>query len=173
MLVPKPLSAANVTPATIFRAIDHWHPTLLIDETDTFMSDKSELRGVLNSGHTRSQAYVIRCVGDDLIPKQFSTWSPKAFAHIGRMHPTLEDRSIGIGLKRKLKTEKADRIPKNADAYSDLRRQCTVGRKTTCRSCRQQTRHSPKSTIGHAIIGNRSLPLLKPAIPNGRNMHVR
>ena len=125
MLVPKPLSAANVTPATIFRAIDHWHPTLLIDETDTFMSDKSELRGVLNSGHTRSQAYVIRCVGDDLIPKQFSTWSPKAFAHIGRMHPTLEDRSIGIGLKRKLKTEKADRIPKNADAYSDLRRQCT------------------------------------------------
>ena len=87
-LVPKPLSAANVTPATIFRAIDRWHPTMLIDETDTFLSDKSELRGILNSGHTRSQAYVIRCVGDDLVPKQFSTWAPKAFAAIGRMHPT-------------------------------------------------------------------------------------
>ena len=124
MLVPKPLSAANVTPATIFRAIEHWHPTLLIDETDTFMSDKSELRGVLNSGHTRSQAYVVRCVGEDLIPKQFSSWSPKAFAHIGRIHPTLEDRSIGIGLKRKLRTEKTERIPRNADAYEDLRRQC-------------------------------------------------
>ena len=33
-LVPKPLSAANVTPATIFRAIDRWYPTLLIDEVD-------------------------------------------------------------------------------------------------------------------------------------------
>src|SRR5262249_51375166 len=54
-LVPKPLSAANVTPATVFRAIERWHPTFLIDETDTFISDKSELRGVLNSGHTRSQ----------------------------------------------------------------------------------------------------------------------
>jgi hypothetical protein len=76
-LVPKPLSAANVTPAVVFRAIDRWHPTMLIDEMDTFVAEKGELRGVINSGHTRSQAYVIRCVGDDSMPKQFSTWCPK------------------------------------------------------------------------------------------------
>ena len=123
-LVPKPLSAANVTPATIFRAIDRWHPTMLIDETDTFLSDKSELRGILNSGHTRSQAYVVRCVGDDFVPKQFSTWAPKAFAAIGRMHPTLEDRSILIELRRKLKSDQVTRIPRDPNAYSDLLRQC-------------------------------------------------
>ena len=67
-LVPKPLSAANVTPAVIFRAIDRWKPTMLIDETDTFVSDNSELRGVLNSGHTRSGAFVIRCIGEALDP---------------------------------------------------------------------------------------------------------
>lgn len=65
MIVPKALSAANVTPATVFRAIARWHPTMLIDEMDTFLSDKSDLRGVLNSGHTKSQAFVLRCVGDD------------------------------------------------------------------------------------------------------------
>ena len=77
MVVPKPLSAANVTPATVFRAIARWHPTLLIDKSDTFLSDQSDLRGVFNSGHTRSQAFVLRCVGDDLVPTQFSTWSPE------------------------------------------------------------------------------------------------
>ena len=125
LLVPKPLSAANVTPATVFRAIERWRPTLLIDEGDTFISDKSELRGVLNSGHTRSQAYVLRCVGDDLVPKTFSTWAPKAFATIGRIHPTLEDRAIPIEMKRKLPSEKVKRLPKAADAYDELRRKCT------------------------------------------------
>jgi Protein of unknown function (DUF3631) len=124
MLVPIPLSAANITPAVVFRAIDRWRPTMLIDESDTFISDKSELRGILNSGHTRSQAYVLRVVGDDHVPKQFSTWAPKAFAGIGRIHPTLEDRSIIIGLKRKLPTEDVERLPKRGDAYFNLHRQC-------------------------------------------------
>ena len=124
LLTPKPLPASNVTPATVFRAIDLWHPTLLIDESDTFISDKSELRGVLNSGHTKSAAHVVRCVGDDLTPKPFSTWSPKAFAAIGRIHPTLEDRSIKVELKRKLRNEVVERIPGGDDAYRGLTRQC-------------------------------------------------
>jgi putative DNA primase/helicase len=124
-LVPKPLSAANVTPATTFRAIARWKPTMLIDEMDTFISDKSELRGVLNSGHTRSQAYVLRCVGDDLVPTQFSVWSPKVFAKIGQLHPTLEDRSIPIGLKRKMQGEHAQKPPKDTiTAFEELRRKC-------------------------------------------------
>ncbi|AUX78119.1 DUF3631 domain-containing protein [Sinorhizobium fredii] len=122
LLVPKPLSAANVTPATVFRSIDLWKPTLLIDEADTFISEKSELRGVLNSGHRRSQAHVLRCVGDNNIPTPFSTWCPKAFAAIGRLDPTLEDRSIIIELRRKLKTVSVVRVPVRDDAYEELRR---------------------------------------------------
>jgi putative DNA primase/helicase len=123
-LVPRPLSAANITPATIFRAIDRWYPTMLIDEVDTFISDKNDLRGVLNSGHTRESAYVLRCVGDDLVPKQFKTWAPKAFAAIGKLPPTLEDRSIIVELKRKLTSQKTERIPNDPDAYRDLHRKC-------------------------------------------------
>ncbi len=122
LLTPKPMSAANVTPATVFRAIEAWKPTMLIDEADTFMSDKSELRGVLNSGHTRSQAFVLRCVGENMVPKQFSTWCPKAFAAIGRLHSTLEDRSIKVELRRKLKTQRVDRVPVRDGAYDELRR---------------------------------------------------
>ena len=123
LLVSKPLQAANVTPATVFRAINRWCPTMLIDEVDTFLADKSELRGVLNSGHTKSSAFVLRCVGDAMEPTPFSTWCPKVFAHIGRVHPTLEDRSIRIQLRRKLKTETVERIPRG-DPYADLRRKC-------------------------------------------------
>ena len=123
LLVPKPLSAANVTPATVFRAIDRRRPTLLIDEMDTFLADKSDLRGVLNSGHDRRSAYVLRCVGDEFEPTQFSTWTPKICAHIGRVAPTLEDRSIRIELRRRLKTEMIERMPRG-DAYAELRRKC-------------------------------------------------
>lgn len=122
-LVPKPLSAANVTASGVFRAISLWAPTFLIDEVDTFLADKSDLRGVLNSGHVKSSAYVIRCIGDDFTPKQFSTWCPKIFAHIGRVDPTLEDRSIRVTLRRRLKTEEIKRIPQG-DIYVDLRRKC-------------------------------------------------
>lgn len=122
LLVPKPLSAANVTPASVFRAIDRWKPTMLIDEADTFISDKTELRGVLNSGHRRSQAQVTRCVGDDHTPRVYSTWCPKAFAGIGRLPSTLEDRSIIVELRRKLKSVRVERVPIRPDAYDELRR---------------------------------------------------
>jgi putative DNA primase/helicase len=39
----------------MFRAIAAWTPTLLIDEADSFARDNEELRGVLNSGHTRTR----------------------------------------------------------------------------------------------------------------------
>lgn len=123
-LVPKPLPSANVTPATIYRAIERFHPTWLIDEADAFLKDKNELRGVLDSGHERSQAFVLRCVGDDLVPTTFSTWAPKAIAVIGRLHPTLEDRSIKIELKRRLPIEGVERLPRNKEAFTELRRKC-------------------------------------------------
>ena len=62
-LVPRRLFASNVTPAVLFRTIEKYRPTLLIDEADTFIRENDELRGVLNSGHTRTTAVVIRAVG--------------------------------------------------------------------------------------------------------------
>jgi putative DNA primase/helicase len=106
-LVPRALMAANITPAAIYRTIEKYSPTLLIDEADTFITKKDanpEIRGILNSGHTRD-ACVIRTEGDDHEPVQFSTYCPKAIALIGKLPDTLEDRSIVIPMKRKTDAE--------------------------------------------------------------------
>ena len=100
-LVLKPLSTSNVTSAALFRTVEKYQPTLLIDEGDTFIRRSDELRGILNSGHRKAVAYVIRTVGDDYEPRQFSTWCPKAIALIDRLPDTVEDRSVVIPMTRK------------------------------------------------------------------------
>ena len=98
-LVPRVLSVANTTVAAVFRAIEAFAPTLLIDEADSFFRDNDELRGILNAGHRRGGS-VLRVVGDDHTPKQFSVWSPKAIALIGNLPGTLEDRSVIVNMRR-------------------------------------------------------------------------
>ena len=105
-LVNRPLIASNISPAAIFRSIDKLKPTLILDEADTFLLDNEEMRGVINSGHERESAYVIRCVGDKHEAVRFNTWCPKVIAGIGRLPETIEDRSIVIQLRRKLSNEK-------------------------------------------------------------------
>ncbi len=110
-LVPKPLTAANMSPAVVYRAVEQFGPTLIIDEADTFVtSDKAELIGILNSSHLRSSAYVLRIVGDNYEVKEFSTWCAKAIALIGKLPGTLQDRSISIGMWRKKKDETVERL---------------------------------------------------------------
>jgi len=47
-LTYQPLTASNISPAALFRSIDAWKPTLLVDEADAFMRDNEELRALLN-----------------------------------------------------------------------------------------------------------------------------
>jgi Protein of unknown function (DUF3631) len=107
-LVARALPASNITAAGVFRAIEALRPTLLIDEADTFLPENDELRGVLNSGHARDSAYVVRTVGDNHDPAKFSTWAPVAIALIGRPPTTIEDRSIAVPMRRKHPGEVAE-----------------------------------------------------------------
>ncbi len=102
--------ASNISPAATFRVIEAKSPTLLIDEADAFFRENEELRGVINSGHTRATAYVIRTVGDDHEVKQFSTWGAKAIALIGKLPDTVMDRAIVLPLRRKGPSEKVERL---------------------------------------------------------------
>ncbi len=106
----RPLAASNISPPALFRSIEAWSPTLLIDEADSFLKDNEELRGVLNSGHTRATAFVIRCDGEDLTPKRFSTWGAKALAAIGTLPATVADRALPLELRRKLPTDRVERL---------------------------------------------------------------
>jgi len=105
-----PMPASNITAAALFRSIELWKPTLLIDEADTFTKDNEELRGVINAGHTRKGAYVIRTVGDDHTPARFNVWGAKAISGIGHLPDTIRDRSILLELRRKEPHEKRQRL---------------------------------------------------------------
>lgn len=112
----RPIVASNISPSAIFRVIEAYSPTLLIDEADTFLKENEEARGILNSGHTRQSAYVIRVVGDEHEPKQFKTWGAKAISGIGSLPDTLMDRAILLELRRKLAAESVERL-----RYADKR----------------------------------------------------
>ncbi len=110
LMVSRPLPTSNVTTAALFRTIDKLKPTLLIDEADTFAKRNEDLRGILNSGHRRRLAYVLRSVGEDHDARGFSTWAPKAYALIGKMPATIVDRSIIISMRRRAEHEPVDRL---------------------------------------------------------------
>jgi putative DNA primase/helicase len=109
-LSPRPLPTSNITAAALFRAVEKWAPTLLIDEADTFLRNNDELRGVLNSGHNRASAFVVRTVGDNHDAAHFRTWAPKSIALIGGLPDTLQDRSIMVRLRRKKPNEVVERL---------------------------------------------------------------
>lgn len=108
-MVARPL-LRTLSPAALFRVVEECKPTLLIDEGDLLIKTSEEWRLLLNAGHTKDSAGVIRCVGDDHQPRQFSTWCPKAVAAIGRLPATLEDRSIIITLQRKKPQDNVKRL---------------------------------------------------------------
>jgi hypothetical protein len=114
-LCVKALLSGNITPAALFRSVEAWKPTLVIDEADTFLKMADELRGILNAGHTRDTAFTVRAEGDSNEPRMFSTWAPKVVAAIGRLPDTIEDRAIRVVLARKpTRVQKADAFDSSA-----------------------------------------------------------
>jgi hypothetical protein len=108
--VRRAMGCISITPATLYRSIEKWHPTLLIDEADNLLkdskgNDNAELRSVINAGHTRDFAFVPRCAGDTHEVEGFSTWAPKVIALVGKLPDSIFDRSIPVHLRRRSKNE--------------------------------------------------------------------
>jgi len=125
-LTPKSELASNITAAALFRYIEAVRPTLLIDEADSFVKDNEELRGVLNSGHTKVAANIIRNVevNGEHKARRFSTWTPKAIATIRKLADTLEDRSVIVTLQRKPRDAKVERLRRrDTEEFKHLRSQ--------------------------------------------------
>jgi putative DNA primase/helicase len=124
-LTPKSELASNISASALFRYVEETRPTLLIDEADSFVKDNEELRGILNSGHTKAAAHVIRNVEveGEHKPRRFSTWAPKAIATIRALADTLEDRAIVVQLQRKPRGASVARLRKrDSEEFAILRR---------------------------------------------------
>lgn len=108
-----PIMTANISSAALFRAVEAWRPTLLVDEADSFLHENEELRGVLNAGF-KYDGVVLRCDGDENEPRAFKCFAPVVIAAIGPLPATLADRSLTIGMSRKGKGEKVQRFDRRA-----------------------------------------------------------
>lgn len=110
----RPLPASNASASALFRAVEMWKPTILIDEADTFFRDNAELHGMVNAGYLRD-GYVLRseAVGDSFEPRMFSVFSAKALAGIALEKHLLDatmSRGIVFNLRRKLSHESVSRL---------------------------------------------------------------
>lgn len=120
-LVPRPLATSNISAAALFRTIDAYAPTMIIDEADSMFRTNEDLRTIMNSGFTRTSARVIRIVGEDLEPRSFNVFCPKAIALIGSLPSTLASRSIQITMRRRKPDEEVERLRADRDqGFSDL-----------------------------------------------------
>ena len=113
------LPASNATASALFRAVELWKPTILIDEADTFFRDNLELHGMVNAGYLRG-GFVLRSesVGDSFEPKMFSVYSAKALAGVKlekHLPDTTMSRGIIFNLRRKLSHEIVSRL-RHADS---------------------------------------------------------
>ena len=108
-LALRAMKTSNIATAALFRSIEKWRPTLLIDEVDAFLKQNEEARGILNTG-VQPGGCVIRCVGDDHEPTSFDVSGFKALSGIGALADTLHDRSIPVRLRRKFPLEKVENI---------------------------------------------------------------
>lgn len=97
------LQGANMSGASIFRGVEMWHPTLLLDETEIYNQEaRADVIGILNAGYRRGQ-YAIRIVkiaGDALVIGLFDVFGFKALAGTREQRETLESRSIIIHMFR-------------------------------------------------------------------------
>jgi len=110
----RPLPASNASASALFRAVELWKPTILIDEADTFFRENFELHGMVNAGYLRD-GYVLRseAVGDSFEPKMFSVFSAKALAGIAlekHLPDATMSRGIVFNLRRKLSHESVGRL---------------------------------------------------------------
>jgi len=126
----RPLLAANITAAAVFRVVEAAAPSLPIDEADSFLAASEELRGILNAGfEANGRVLRVEEAQGELRPRVFRCFAPVALAGIGRMPGTLEDRSLPIVLQR-AEAESRSRLtklraPGARDALATLARQCT------------------------------------------------
>ena len=119
------VSASSVTASAVFRLISEAERpvVLLIDEFDQIgdAEKAGELIAVVNAGHCKLDAYVIRTVpvGGDLRARKFDCWAPTIVASNKALPVTWMDRSITLRMRRKARGDRVDRLRDDLDLGFD------------------------------------------------------
>ena len=110
-LAHNPMSSSSMNGATLFRSIETFKPTLLLDEMDRIPKEKkTDITMVLNTGYAR-EGKVHRCQGHEHKVVSFGVYCPKALAGIGDYTTnTVTDRSIQLSMYKKLKSQEVEKF---------------------------------------------------------------
>lgn len=97
------IMATSMSAAACFRALEAWHPTLLLDETEVYnRAEMVEVLALLNSGYRRGQ-YAIRIEKiAESIPQiaMFDVFGFKVLAGTSELAATLQSRCILTNMSR-------------------------------------------------------------------------
>ena len=107
--VPRALVlAGDVSAPFVFRAINAYAPTLMIDEAQDAFRKNPDLASIYNAGHVKDTAYVGRVekINEQLVPVRFNVFCPKILALKGKIRDdSLQERVIEIRLGRMTKDD--------------------------------------------------------------------
>ena len=116
LVVPNGLLVSSTTSAVLARAIDAFHPVLLMDELDQLMAgDKDLLAAVLatiNSGYKKSGYRLVLEPekGGGWKPRRLSTFSPKMLSGISTLPAVTLSRCIPVSMERMLPGDRVAEI---------------------------------------------------------------
>lgn len=124
-MVINPLIASNASSASIFRALAKDWITLLLDEVETFnLTQGSDLVGIINSGHKKSTATVLRCgiEREGFDPKGFFVGGFKVISGLpSDISKSLLTRFIEIIMQVKPKDQEVMRLSKiDSQIFDDI-----------------------------------------------------
>ena len=110
-LVHNPLPTTNISPAALVRSIGEQDPpSIILDEADTIWGPKAskeageDIRGILNSGHSRGWPYVRWDAAKGRL-ERCPTFAMAIIGGIGDMPDTIEDRALIVVMRRRLPHE--------------------------------------------------------------------
>jgi hypothetical protein len=96
----RPKRAGSLSPSALFRVVDMFQPTILLDETEKYIEHGSDLHALLNEGHCKGGT-VLRVLGEKHELREFSVFGAVAFARNGALPDDLEQRSIVVDMQRR------------------------------------------------------------------------
>lgn len=99
-LVRRSKRAGSISPAALFRVIEKFRPTILLDETEKYLEPDSDCHALLNEGH-RKGGSVMRVLEPNFELREFDVFGPVAFCRNGWMPDDLAQRSIIIAMQRR------------------------------------------------------------------------
>jgi hypothetical protein len=110
VVVREPWRVDGLTKSVLVRKTHSLCPTLLLDEMDRMRAGDKDvaaaLEQILNGGYRGRGTYTMSVAGEgDWTARDFRTFSPKAFAGIGRLSGALATRTIPIWMHPALPTE--------------------------------------------------------------------